>query len=180
MPPKQRITREMILETSFSMFCREGMENVNARSVAKALGCSTQPIFSYFSGMEELKNALESKAWELYEQEISEALAGEEPLRACSLAYYRFAVNQPHLFRSLFLTRRSAQERENIGMNDELNARIVEAVAAGMGGDAERAQKRCTALRVCAHGLASLEAMNMLGMTQEAAETMIAEAIEAW
>ena len=51
MPPKQRITREMILESSFSMFCREGMENVNARSVAKALGCSTQPIFSYFSDL---------------------------------------------------------------------------------------------------------------------------------
>ena len=37
MPPKQRITREMILERSFTMFCQEGMEAVNARSVAKAL-----------------------------------------------------------------------------------------------------------------------------------------------
>ena len=57
MPPKQRITREMILETSFAMFCRDGMEAVNARSVAKALNCSTQPIFSYFAGMDDLKSA---------------------------------------------------------------------------------------------------------------------------
>ena len=46
MPPKQRITREMILECAFVMFLSEGMETVNARSVAKALGCSTQPIIS--------------------------------------------------------------------------------------------------------------------------------------
>ena len=67
MPPKQRITREMILERSFAMFCQEGMAAVNARSVAKALNCSTQPIFSYFSGMDDLKNALDQKAHDVFE-----------------------------------------------------------------------------------------------------------------
>ena len=123
MPPKQRITREMILETSFSMYCREGMENVNARSVAKALNCSTQPIFSYFTGMDELKKALESKAWMLFNDMLSAALEEEQPMRACALAYYRFSVEQPHLFRSLFLTRRNKQERQAIGMSGEVNAR---------------------------------------------------------
>ena len=70
MPPKQRITREMILERSFDMFCREGMEAVNARSVAKALNCSTQPIFSYFSGMDDLKTSLEQKAKETFENAL--------------------------------------------------------------------------------------------------------------
>ena len=138
----------MILETSFSMFCREGMENVNARSVAKALGCSTQPIFSYYSGMEDLKNALESKAWACFAEEIEAAIEGDAPLLSCSLAYYRFAVAQPHLFRSLFMVRRSAQEREAIGMNGELNARMEAAVAEKEGIDSERAKRRCTALRI--------------------------------
>ena len=57
----------MILERSFEMFCREGMEVVNARSVAKALNCSTQPIFSYFSGMQDLKTTLEEKAKEQFD-----------------------------------------------------------------------------------------------------------------
>ena len=35
MPPKQRITREMILERSFAMFCREGMERSEERRVGK-------------------------------------------------------------------------------------------------------------------------------------------------
>ena len=34
------------------------MEVVNARSVAKALNCSTQPIFRLFSGMEDLRSTV--------------------------------------------------------------------------------------------------------------------------
>ena len=178
MPPKQRITREMILESSFSMFCREGMENVNARSVAKALGCSTQPIFSYFSGMEDLKNALESKAWALFSEEISGAIESDEPLLACSLAYYRFAVAQPHLFRSLFMVRRSAQEREAIGMDGKLNARMEAAVAGKECLDEEKARRLCTELRIYAHGMASLQAMDLLNVSQEEAEGMITSAMK--
>ena len=178
MPPKQRITREMILETSFSMFCREGMENVNARSVAKALGCSTQPIFSYYSGMEDLKNALESKAWACFAEEIEAAIEGDAPLLSCSLAYYRFAVAQPHLFRSLFMVRRSAQEREAIGMDGQLNACLEAAVAEKECLDEEKARRLCTALRIYAHGMASLQAMGLLGLSQEEAEDMIASAMK--
>ena len=175
MPPKQRITREMILETSFSMYCREGMENVNARSVAKALNCSTQPIFSYFTGMDELKNALESKAWMLFNDMLSAALEEEQPMRACALAYYRFSVEQPHLFRSLFLTRRNKQERQAIGMSGEVNARLADIVSAKEGVDVELARKKCLMARIYVHGLASLEAMDLLGVKQEDAEAMIEE-----
>ena len=103
MPPKQRITREMILERSFEMFCREGMEVVNARSVAKALNCSTQPIFSYFSGMEDLKSALEQKAKELFETALKVEDQPGDPLINIGCAYTRFAADQPCLFTHLFM-----------------------------------------------------------------------------
>ena len=97
MPPKQRITREMILERSFAMFCQEGMAAVNARSVAKALNCSTQPIFSYFSGMDDLKNALDQKAHDVFEQTVSEEAKDCPALEGSSNAYVRFATEQPRL-----------------------------------------------------------------------------------
>ena len=168
----------MILEASFSMFCRKGMENVNARSVAKALNCSTQPIFSYFSGMNDLKSALEREAWSLFAEKINEAIGDEDPMLACSLAYYRFAASQPQLFRSLFLTQRTAQERAELGMDGSLNARMEAAVAAKTGVTAEQAGTRCTALRIFAHGIASLQAMGLLGMTQEEAEEMLRSALK--
>lgn len=103
MPPKQRITREMILERSFAMFCQEGMAAVNARSVAKALNCSTQPIFSYFSGMDDLKNALDQKAHDVFEQTVSEEAKDCPALEGSSNAYVRFATEQPRLFAHMFL-----------------------------------------------------------------------------
>ena len=108
MPPKQRITREMILERSFAMFCQEGMAAVNARSVAKALNCSTQPIFSYFSGMDDLKNALDQKAHDVFEQTVSEEAKDCPALEGSSNAYVRFATEQPRLFAHMFRARMAA------------------------------------------------------------------------
>ena len=55
MPPKARITREMILNTALDITRQTGFETVNARSVAGRLQCSTRPIFTCYENMEELK-----------------------------------------------------------------------------------------------------------------------------
>ena len=57
MPPRQKITRGMILDAALTLTREEGVGAVNARSVAKALGCSTQPVFSQFATMEALRRA---------------------------------------------------------------------------------------------------------------------------
>ena len=44
MPPKARITRDMILDAAFDLVRAEGHEALNVRTLAKRLGCSTQPI----------------------------------------------------------------------------------------------------------------------------------------
>ncbi len=44
MPPKAKITREMIVEAAFEIARNEGVENINARTVSEKLSCSTQPV----------------------------------------------------------------------------------------------------------------------------------------
>lgn len=173
MPPKQRITREMILERSFEMFCREGMEVVNARSVAKALGCSTQPIFSYFSGMEDLKTALEQKAKELFESALKVEDQAGDPLVNICCAYTCFAAEQPFLFTHLFminkddpmypfidrdarqdLIRREA-EYNNIAYEDAVTAFVQ--------------------MSVYSHGLAAVRAANKAEFSAEEMAKMIAD-----
>ncbi len=102
MPPKQRITREMILERAFDMFCREGMEVVNARSVAKALGCSTQPIFSYYTGMQDLRAALDLKAQDLFTAQVLQIEKGDCWFVDLCEAFVRFACEHPHIYRHLY------------------------------------------------------------------------------
>ena len=57
MPPKVRITKEEIIRTALDLVRQSGAEAINARAIANALLCSTQPIFSNFETMEELENA---------------------------------------------------------------------------------------------------------------------------
>ena len=66
MPPKLKVTRDGIINTAL-MLCRMGGESaINARGIAKALNCSTQPIFSNFESMEEIDEAVRDSAYELY------------------------------------------------------------------------------------------------------------------
>lgn len=172
MPPKQRITREMILEKSFEMFCREGMDVVNARSVAKALNCSTQPIFSYFSGMDDLKNALDEKARVLFEQRIEAGLREEEALVSAGCAYVRFAAEQPHLF--THLTAR-ANPLELFAGKEQREA-LIDREAAHTGLAREQAETLCRRMFMYIHGAAAICACDSAAFSIEELEQMIRDA----
>ena len=58
MPPKAKITKQMIVDAGFELAREGGMEHVNARAVAEKLGCSTQPVMYHFQTIEELKRAV--------------------------------------------------------------------------------------------------------------------------
>ena len=165
MPPKQRITREMILERSFAMFCEEGMEAVNARSVAKALNCSTQPIFSYFAGMEDLRNAIEQKAKDTFTQ-VMEDVSAEGSFTACSTAYIRLASEQPRLFTRLLM---SVTEEEPLTLVAEgVEERLKGGLSGQYGLDAQQADSLYRELWTYAHGLASLVAAGRLAFDEQA------------
>lgn len=154
MQPKQRITREMILERAFVMFCREGMEVINARSVAKALNCSTQPIFSYYSGMQELKTALDLKAQELFASEVAATPVSDTWLVDMYCAYVRFACAKPRVYEYLF--KRACQENDRMTAFEPLYHALAEHVRQKEGLDQEKARTLCAEVAVYTEGLASV------------------------
>jgi AcrR family transcriptional regulator len=66
MPPKAKVTSADIVQTAIELIRQNGEGAVNARSIAAALNCSTQPIFSNFTTMEELQAAVVMAAYERY------------------------------------------------------------------------------------------------------------------
>ena len=62
MPPRAKITKEMVIDAAFEVAREQGVENINARTVAKKLSCSTQPIMYHFETIEKLKKAVYTKA----------------------------------------------------------------------------------------------------------------------
>ena len=103
MPPKPKITREMIVEAAFEIAREFGWENINARTAAKKLDCSTQPIMYHFVTIEELKRAAYEKADKFHTNYLmNTSEAQESVLLEIGLNYIRFAVEEPNLFRFLF------------------------------------------------------------------------------
>ena len=87
--PKQKITREMVIEAAFDIARREGMEKVIVKNIADKLGCSVQPIYSYCSNMEGLKAALTERTGTFMKEylaaHIKKIISGAWAGRSCVL-----------------------------------------------------------------------------------------------
>ena len=53
--PKQKITKEMVVEAAFELARSGGVENISVKEIAQKVGCSVQPIYSYCENMGELR-----------------------------------------------------------------------------------------------------------------------------
>lgn len=126
MPPKQKITKDMILVTAREIVRNEGIESINSRNVAKKLGCSTQPIFSQFPTMEELRKDVHLYCCEVFETEVLEEKETENFLQQSYLKVIHLAKEEKQLFRLIFLSEYClGSEFMQIRMTYESNNRIV-------------------------------------------------------
>ena len=62
MPPKVKVTKEDIINAAVDIVRKSGAQAINARTVASVLNCSTQPVFSNFATMDELRLAVAKKS----------------------------------------------------------------------------------------------------------------------
>ena len=112
MPPKARITKDDIIQTALDLLRENGDTAINARSIAAALNCSTQPIFSNFATMDELQNAVLKAAYDLYYDFLKrEVESGKYPkYKSFGMAYIRFANEERELFKLLFMRDRTGED----------------------------------------------------------------------
>lgn len=128
--PKQRITREMVVDAAFEIARREGIEKATVKAIAERLGCSVQPIYSYCQNMDGLRQAVAQKAGRFIREYVSKAVDGNDLFRSTGHAYVRIAKEEPYLFR-LFLF----QERTGVSSLDDIyqaetNPAVAEGIAA--------------------------------------------------
>ena len=53
---KKEIDKQRILDAAYKLAVRGGIESLTARNIAKAVNCSTQPIYLEFENMQDLRN----------------------------------------------------------------------------------------------------------------------------
>lgn len=113
--PKQRITKEMVVNAAFELARTGGMEQVLVKTIAEKLACSVQPIYSYCKNMDELRRDIERQAKEFIQDYLAAHIDKEDLFRSTGKAYIQVAKNEPHLFRLFIL-----QQREGISSLKEL------------------------------------------------------------
>ncbi len=101
--PKQRITKQMILDVAFNLAREKGYEQVVVKNIADEIGCSVQPIYSYFENMESLKEAVIGVAMQFYNNFIYTRVQKDSILESMAKANVAFAKYETNLFKLLFL-----------------------------------------------------------------------------
>ncbi len=105
MPPKVKFQKEEIVDAAFSVARKNGIDAVTSREVARELGVSTRPIFTYYETMEQLRRDIYERAKEHYRAYIERGSTGEIPFLGIGQQYVRFAKEEPELYKMLFLTK---------------------------------------------------------------------------
>lgn len=175
MPPKAKITKEMVIDAAFAVAQEAGGENINARTVAKKLGCSTQPVMYHFATIEELKRAVYAKLDRYHTEYLMNIRDPQEGvLLGIGLNYIRFAVEEPHLFRFLFQSGFAVENSLLEMVNAEGLEPIISAMQEAMNLCIEQTKEVFVTLALFAHGYASIIVNNSL----EYDEKRIAEHLE--
>ena len=106
MPPKPKYTKEEIVAAAFELTREKGIDAVVAREVGKRLNTSSSPIFTIWSSMEELKEDVRRLAIQKYREYMADIFDYFPSFKEFGMRCVGFAVEEPNLFRLLFLTKR--------------------------------------------------------------------------
>jgi len=120
MARKESVTRKIISDGAFELLREQGIEMLTARKLASYIGCSTQPIFRVYNGMEELGSEMFNKAAEFYEEFcVNFERTSPVPFVDLALCYINFAKEEPNLFKLLFMSKHN----EDVTMYNLLNGK---------------------------------------------------------
>ncbi len=175
MPPKQKVSKQDIISVSLNLIRENGVDTFNARSIAAHLGCSTQPIFSNFTTMEELKNELllaSSKKYRSYlKREFT--LQRYPEYKASGMAYIQFAREEKELFKFLFMRDRS---RETVDYMEEDFTNAVYLIHKQLGITYEEATTFHMEMWAYVHGIATMLATSYLDLENDEISDMLTDA----
>lgn len=162
--PKQRITKELVVDAAFKIARRSGVEKVLVKSIAEELGCSVQPIYSYCNNMDGLREAVGNKARDFIREYIISHIDKDDLFRSTGRAYIQLAKEEPNILKIFIL-----QERKNISsLNDvyqtETNPQIAQAIAEDLDISVEMARQLHLNMLIYTIGLGTIFSVSSPGI----------------
>ena len=111
MPPKPKFTKEEIIAAALDLVSERGMEALTARELGAKLGSSARPIFTVFSSMEEVQEAVRDAALKRFESYAEKAMHYTPVFKQVGMQMILFAMEEPKLYQLVYMS-------ENAGATD--------------------------------------------------------------
>lgn len=177
MPPKAKFSKEQITEAAFRILRENGLEGLTARALGAQLGSSACPIFTAFENMEEVQQSAIAAAKALYKEYIEKGLSETLAFKGVGTQYILFAVNEPKLFRLLFMSEQSTipDFGSVLPLIDQSYAEILESIVKNYPISEAAAKRLYQHLWIYTHGIATLCATKMCRFTEKEISDLITE-----
>ena len=175
MARKVTISKDMILDAALRLLIREGYSNVNIKTIAAELNCSTQPIAWHFENMNAMRTELAVFAEKYAKSKIEPAANASDSFFNMGRAYISLAVNEPKLFSYLYLGERPIAKpftadtlTENAG-----DSEMIKMMARQTDLSNDEAVTLIRNIIIYSHGLATMIATGVLDIGEKEAMEMI-------
>lgn len=174
MPPKAKISREMIIEEAFQIARTEGADKITARHISERLKCSTQPVLYHFATVEEIKTAVYQQADAYHTDWLMNLKHNDKsPMLNMGMNYIRFAVKERNLFHLLFQSNEfTGASLVDLIRSEELIP-IIQVLQQETDLTPDEAREVFTTLFIFIHGYASMFANNEMVYDEKFIETSL-------
>lgn len=178
--PKQIIYKDEILKTALQMTRENGFDCVNARSVAKRMGYSVQPIYSYFKNMETLRQEVYGAAMQFYNEFIYSRVESERILESMAKANVAFAKYETNLFKLLFFRKLNGLNSFNDIYEWMGDKQATRQLAQKLSLSEEKIKDVYIMLIVFTHGVATMIATGGANISDEESAAILEKAYRAF
>lgn len=176
----KKIQKEDIINTALEIVREDGLDSVQARSIAKKLNCSTQPIFYQFGNMEELKEELFKKILEVYREYMTVNEKASHPYKQLGEGYIRFAKEEPKLFGLIFMSPNNLTPKNFITHDKKVYNDILKYVGNVTGiSSEEKIRNFHIKMWTFTHGIATMIATETCEISDEQISEMLTEEFNA-
>ncbi len=179
MPPKVKIDKQQVVQTATQLVHERGMQGLNAREIAKRIGCSTQPIFYNFESMEALQACVVEEIAKHYQKFTQTELQKQTypPYKASGMAYITYAKRYANAFQLLFMRNRNQEEiKDDVS---DLTQAVCNIIAQKNALAPEQAKDVHVALWVVVHGIATMAATSYLTFTEEQCSKILTDVYQS-
>ena len=166
MSARKKIEKDNIIDTCVKITRKEGIDALNARKVAKALGCSTQPLFYLYENMDEIKKEVLQEISKLFNQALLKSNYDQPVYKDIGVNYIRFAKDEPEFFKIMFQSKMNKEMFDFIDLTGS-SSQIFETISKQTGLSLENAKQFHLRMWLYVNGIASLVAHQTVEFNDE-------------